>query len=277
VLGEMGDSRAIPLLIECLHEDAARSAAMAALLRFNGAAVARLRAILAMPRIVNGMEPPTWLDGRAAAATLLGTLDDRRSLIRALGDRQRSVRLAAAMGLAGRAGAVPESALHVLLQGLDDQDWSRAWSIMQVLEPLGPSIATALESILEDHAGDEASKRRHRRAAVVAGRLGLLAVAPHLAALSCADDPQLRIAAIDALMQMAGSDDNHLAGFLLDPEIDIAARALFALNLRGHSMSTLAVYRWLGRIAARSSPWPHWWRTWRPMAAIRRARSAHHT
>jgi HEAT repeat protein len=130
VLGEMGDSRAIPLLIECLHEDAARSAAMAMLPRFGRAAVARLRATLAIPHIVHGMEPPTWIDGRAAAATLLGELGDSRALIRALDDRQRSVRLAAAMGLAGHAGAVSARALQVLLHGLDEQDWSRARSIM---------------------------------------------------------------------------------------------------------------------------------------------------
>lgn len=277
VAGEMGDSRAIPLLIECLHEDAARSAAMAALLRFNGAAVARLRAVLAMPQVINGMEPPTWIEGRAAAATVLGTLGDCRSLIRALDDRQRPVRLAAAMGLAGCMGTVPERALHVLLRGLDDQDWSRAQSIMQLLEPLAPSIASALESILEDPAADEPSKRRHRRVAVLAGHLGLLAAAPDLAALSCADDPQLRIAAIDALTQIGGCDDSHLARFLLDPEIDIAARALFTLNLRGHALGFLEVYHCLGRLATRNSAWVRWWRTWRLRAAIRRARPMHRT
>jgi HEAT repeat protein len=274
-LGEMGDSRAIPLLIECLHEDAARDAATAALLRFNGAAVVRLRAVLAMPRVISGIEPPTWIDGRAAAATLLATLGDSRSLIRALDDQQRSVRLAAAIGLVGRVGAVSERALDVVLQGLDDPDWSRAQSIMQVLEPLGASITNALESILEDHATDEASKRRHRRAAVLAGRLGLLAAAPDLAALSSADDPQLRIAAIDALTQMAGSGDHHLARFLSDPAIDIAARALFALNVRGQALGAVEIYRWLGRIVTPSSPWPRWWRTGRLLAAMRRARSTH--
>jgi HEAT repeat protein len=272
-LGEMGDSRAIPLLIECLHEDPARAAAMVALLRFGRAASARLRAVLAMPRLVNGIEPPTWVDGRATAATLLGELGDTRSINRALADRQRAVRLAAAMGLAGHGGAPPERALQVLLQGLDEPDWSRARAIMQLLESLGSSVIGALESALEDHGADEASRRRHRRAAVLAGRLGLIAAAPDLAALFDADDPQLRIAAIDALLQITGSDDNYLAGFLLDPEIEIAARALLALNRRGHALNAFAIYQWMARLAARPPPWARWWRAWRLLVAIRRAHS----
>jgi HEAT repeat protein len=111
-LGEMGDPRAIPLLIESLHEDAARAAAMAALLRFGRAAIARLCAVLAMPHVVNGIEPPPWVDRRAAAATLLGELGDPGSINRTLDDPQRAVRLAAAMSLASRGGALPERALH---------------------------------------------------------------------------------------------------------------------------------------------------------------------
>jgi hypothetical protein len=109
---------------------------------------------------------------------------------------------------------------------------------------------------------------------VLAGRLGLLAAAPDLAALSCADDPQLRIAAIDALMQIAGSDDNHLARFLSDPEINIAARALYALNLRGRVLGAVEIYRWMGRMKPATSPWSRCWHALRLFVATRRARLA---
>jgi HEAT repeat protein len=226
-----------------------------------------------MPHLVNGIEPPTWVDGRAAAATLLGELGDTRSINRALDDPQRAVRLAAAMGLAALGEKLPERALQVLLQGLDEPDWSRARNIMQLLESRGSSVIRALEFVLEDHGADEASRRRHRRGAVLAGRLGLMAAAPDLAALSDADDPQLRIAAIDALLQITGSDDNHIACFLVDREIDIAARALLALNQRGHALNAFAIYRWTARLAARRQPWARWWRVWRLLAAVRRARA----
>ncbi len=274
LLGEMRDPRAISLLIQCLHEDAARAAAMGALLRFGRAAVAPLRATLATPHVVHELEPPTWIDGRAAAATLLGELGDIRPLISALDDQQRSVRLAAAMALTGCHGALSDHALRVLLQGLDDPDWSRAESIMHELEHVGPRIGRSLESMLEDHAGDEAATRRHRRAAVLAGRLGLQAAAPALGALSCAIDPQLRIAAIDALATIARSDDTHLARFLSDPEIGIAARAIIALNRPGRALNALKIYRWLGCLEPRSSPWSRWWRALRLSATARQVRSA---
>jgi HEAT repeat protein len=273
-LGEMGDARAIPLLVECLHEDAARGVSMAALSRFGRAAVARLRFALATPHVVHGMEPPTWIDGRAAAAALLAELGDNRALVRALDDRQQSVRLAAAMGLARYGGAVSERALQVLLQGLDDTDWTRAQSIMRLLEPLGPCVVSSLELILEDQAADDASKRRHRRAAVLAGRLGLLGAARDLAALSSADDPLLRIAAVDALAKICGSDDDHVARFLLDPKIAIAARALIALNRRGRTLGTLEIYRWMRRLAPATSPWLRFWRVWRLLMTTRRVGSS---
>lgn len=270
-LGELGDRRAIPLLVDCLAEDAARSAAMTALRRFGRETIAPLRALLGMPHYVHGIEPPTHIDGRTAAATLLGELGDRSPLLRALYDRERSVRLAAAMGLAATPATAPERAIQLLLQGLDERDWACAHTSMQSLLPLGPSLTGALGKILADNTSDEAAQRRHRRAALLAGRLGLASAAPSLAALSCSDDPQLRLAAVDALAQIAAAEESQLAAFLADRQLTIAARAFHALTQR-RPVGVEDISRWLEHTSAWKSPLRRWWRIWRLLALARSSR-----
>jgi len=58
-LGELKDPRAIPLLIECLHDDAARGAALDALRRFGWDACPALIGTLIQPRLRRGLEAPS--------------------------------------------------------------------------------------------------------------------------------------------------------------------------------------------------------------------------
>ncbi len=273
-LAEIGDGRAIPLLVDCLHDDAARSTAMEGLRRFGAAAIARLRAALAVPHYVHGIESPSRIDGRTAAARLLAELGDRASLTRALDDRQRAVRLAAALGLAGCTGShtrMPEQAMQTLLQGLDDPDWARADTIMQALTPHGPSLAGRLELIMADGRWDDATRRRRRQAAVLAGRLGLSAAAPRLARLSGAGDPALRLAAINALAQLPAASASQLACFLTDPEPVVARRALEALQYRG-ALGARNLAQWLSYALSGPTPWKRWRQLWRLLAAAGKAR-----
>jgi HEAT repeat protein len=248
-----------------LREDAVRGAAMHSLRRFGRASVLRLRAALAMAMAmahdVGGIEPPTSVDGRAAVATLLGELGERAPLLLALEDRARSVRVAAAMALAKSAEGPTARTLEVLIQGLDDPSWVYAQSIMEALIPHGRSYTTLLEQRLKDPVSDEASIRRNRRAAVLAGRLGMTSASPLLAALFDADDQELRLAAVHALTQIPASSEKDLAGFLADPALVVALEAFRELRRRGRC-TLHEVSHFLKRSSTYHSPWRRWWRLW---------------
>lgn len=265
LLGEHGNPQAIPPLLSALREDAVREAAMNALRRFGRVSVLRLRAALAMPHYVGGIEPPTSIDARAAVAALLGELGERTPLILALDDRTRSVRLAAATALASSPGGPPRRALEVLIDGLDDPNWAHARSIMDVLAPLSSEIVPLLQECLDGPVGDEASERRHRRVAVLAGRLGLGFAGPLLAALCAANDQELRLAAVQALGNLSTASESELAGFLADPALIVAAEAFQALRARGRfNLRDIAPY------LKRSSSYRRAWNRWRRLWALRK-------
>jgi HEAT repeat protein len=269
-LGQMGDARAVPLLVHCLYEDAARNAAMESLRRSGRAAASELRAALAKPSFVHGLEPPTRIDGRVAATTLLAELGDRVSLLFALDDRQQSVRLAAALGLAALRGKVPKRAINLLLDGLADPDWARAQTIMQALIHIGPSVADPLGRILAEDVMEEGAKRRRRRAAVLTGRLGPVAATEKLAALSNARDPGLRLAAISALAQLGAADESQLARFLTDTEFAVARCAFDALQSRTEPKSK-SIAHWLEFASTGQTRWKRWWQARRLSAKVRRS------
>jgi HEAT repeat protein len=267
-LGELRDPRAIPLLVGSLTEDAARGAAMNALRRFGRTPVLRLHAALARPHHGGDIEPPTSIDARAAAATLLGELGERAPLVLALEDRARAVRIAAAMSLLQTPDFAPlPLALEVLVQGLDNPNWAVADAIMDVLAKRGAVVAGMLEDQLQEPGEDEASLRRHRRAAILAGRLGIAHAAPILAGLSDATDPALRFAAIHALTQLPSTTDGELTGFLADAVLGIALEALRALRAR-HPFALLEVSRYLKRSRVWRTPWRRWQRLWALRTAL---------
>jgi HEAT repeat protein len=267
-LGELGDPRAIPLLVRSLGEDAAREAAMDALRRFGRAPVLRLHAALARPHLVGDIEPPTSVDARAAAAVLLGELGECAPLLLALEDRARLVRVAAAMSLLQMPDAAPlTAALEILVDGLGDPNWAIADAVMDVLARHSAAVTGMLEKQLEVPGDDDASLRRHRRAAILAGRLGIAHAASILARLSDATDPALRFAAIHALTQIPSTTDDELTRFLADPVLSIALEALRALRVR-RPYPLLEVSRQLKASRVWRTPWRRWRRLWALRTAL---------
>jgi HEAT repeat protein len=232
-LGKRAEPRAIPLLVRCLHEDTARAAAVEALQPFQQAAIEPL--IRGLNDVPNGPEAPSHIDGRAAAAALLGGLAGlaaKRALLHALSDNQDPVRLAAALALAGHRGLAGRQAAAVLVMALADVDWALADTITHALARLGPLAERAvLAAIAQEPRRTRDSIRRMRAVGVVA-RLGIGSAASILAGLRDAPDGSLRLAAIGALSSYRTVDSAVLSRFLSDPLSLVRRQALKALCAR---------------------------------------------
>lgn len=240
-LGLTGDPRAIPLLLDCLGEDAARPAAAAALRRFGLPTLLPLANILSKPQSDGAPESPSRLDGRVAAARLLGDFARPGSrdasfaiaaLVKALSDRQRSVRVEAALGLVRSGARGDEDVVRILVAALDEENWARAEEITTVLIRVGPKAERLLIPIIGLHPRDEADRRRRVRAVDAVGRLGSIAAVGVLRGLHGSRDTTLRFATVKALASIGSSDASSLAVFLNDPHPTIRVRALQALVRR---------------------------------------------
>jgi HEAT repeat protein len=274
-LGQLADARAIPALALCLYEDAARPAAAQALRRFGAAAAPALRTLLATPRQVRTLEPPVCIAGRAAAAMLLGELGQIQPLIAALSDRERAVRVAAALGLVHRREQdLRRMALAVLVSALDDPGWAAAHEVLQALSGCSELLTAPVLGLLTRAAADDPGQRRRRRAATLAGQLHLAAAVVPLAALSTQADARLRLAAVDALARIPATTDDQLARFLADSDTVVARHALAALTTRaaraGHPVGAPQISRWL-RLGGQSR-WHRWRHTWPLLLAAARMR-----
>jgi len=249
-LGLTGDPRAIPLLVECLYEDAARPAAMAALRRFAADALESLVRALLEPPSAAMLEPPSHLDGRVAAARLLGEFARADSqgasfavsaLKDALSDSQGAVRIEAALGLV-RSGARTDGQIaRILVSALGEESWARAEEIMQVLVRIGPAAERLLIPLIGVRPRDGADRRRRVRAVEALGRLGSVSAEGMLRRVHTAGDTTLRVATVKALASIGGADARSLALFLSDPHPTIRLRALQALIDRRALDPTLAV------------------------------------
>lgn len=239
-LGRLRDARAIPLLVECLYDDAARVAAVEALPRLGRTSCAPLIRALTEPRIRRGLEAPSSIDARVAAARLLGELAEAGvapsaaeiALRSALGDRQRAVRTEAAIALVRRGGHAAPEAAAVLAAGLDHADWGQAERIMDALARLGRLAEQSVVPLIADPADDEAGRRRRVRAVIVAGRIRAASAVTPLAALAHVGDRRLRFAAVTALTRIPAATHSALDPFLLDQEVAIRRRAVRALRER---------------------------------------------
>jgi HEAT repeat protein len=237
-LGLTGDPRAIPLLVECLYEDAARPAAVAALRRFGQAALQPLvRVLLASPRSET-REPPSRLDGRVAAAKLLGDFaraDSRdapfviAALMEALNDSQCAVRIEAALGLVRCGARADGDTARILVYALDEENWARAEEIITTLVRLGAAAEPLLIPLIGLRPRDEADRRRRVRAVETVGRMGSVAALSLLRSFHSSADTTLRFAAVKALSSIGRSDPGSLALYLTDPHPSIRLRALEAL------------------------------------------------
>jgi hypothetical protein len=239
--GLTGDARAIPLLIECLYDDAARPAGVAALRRFGTAALKPLIAALLEPLVSGTLEAPSRVDGRVACAKLLGYLATngagearvaKRALVRALSDAQRAVRVRAALELV-RCGA-PEGleVVGILVMALDEENWMRAEEVIAALVRIGPAAEPMIVAMLDTHPRHESDTKRRLRATEVAGRLPALSAVGRLRAFHHAPEANLRLAAVTALARMPGVDPGSITLFLNDREPTVRFRALQALRQR---------------------------------------------
>jgi HEAT repeat protein len=240
-LGLIGDPRAVPLLIECLFEDCARAAAGGALRRFGRSALTPLLSALREPRVVAGIEPPTHVEARAAAARLIGecvgldVLLDAvalAALSKALDDPQRCVRVEAALALVRRKAPGAAAAARMLVMALDDPDWARAQTLAAALVRLGPAAERLIVAVLGVRPRTDADHRRRLRAVDVAGQLGTERAVACLRALSASSDAQLRLAVISSLSRSPALDVDWLTHFLTDREPMVRRRALQALHRR---------------------------------------------
>jgi HEAT repeat protein len=239
-LGLTGDPRAIPLLLECLYEDAARPAAAAALRTFGRAALEPLSEVLLEPSAAMP-EPPSRLDGRIAAAGVLRDLacaDSRdaplaaAALEKALNDRQRAVRVAVALGLVQCGARADEDIARILVTALEEENWARAEEIITVLVRIGPAAEHLLLPVIRLRPRDEADRRRRVRAVEALGRLGSAKAADLLKSFHASRDTTLRFATVKALASIGSSDASSLAVFLDDPHPTVRFRALQALVRR---------------------------------------------
>lgn len=237
-LGLTGDPRAVPLLVGCLYEDPARLAAMAALRRFGQATLQPLMRALLEPQSNGTLEPPCRIEGRVAAARLLGDFARPDSpdapsavsaLTKALSDRQRAVRVEAALGLVGSGDLANENVALILATALDEENWARAEDIIAMLVRMGTAAERVLIPLIGLRPRDEAGRRRRVRAVEAVGRLGSVVAVNRLRSFHASRDTTLRFAAVKALAGIGSSDASAFAPFLSDQHPTIRLRALEAL------------------------------------------------
>jgi HEAT repeat protein len=258
-LARLGNFRAIPVLVRSLSEDTTRPAAMDALRQLGPAAIPRLAAAVADVHLVNGAEPPSYIDGRVAATALLGTLlpqssgvipdaqrtSARRTLSGALRDSERAVRLAAALSLSRCSQGRALAAVRMLVGALGDPDWRDAMTIMQLLTRLGPRIEGVVLAAITAKGHSQTASRRRRRAIWIAGQLGTPSAIATLASLSETNDVQARIAAVRALDRLYRGDHAPLYRYLDDPVPAVRRLSLETLY-RHHALSIAHAARLLG-------------------------------
>jgi HEAT repeat protein len=234
-LGLRGDLRAIPLLVACLQDDAARGTAVKSLPHFGAAALTLLSQLLAETPVWRGAEAPRHIDARVAAATLLGALPGdvtEHALERALSDVQSRVRTAAALALGPREGSAAFQAAIVLVEALGEADWALALILAQALAHMHGRAEAPLIQVVSQDSQNVAGAIRRIRAVDVLARLRAVTAIPALAKLHCAADPNLRLAAISTLAKLPNAEHGMLRRFLSDPAPAVRRRAVEALCKR---------------------------------------------
>jgi HEAT repeat protein len=148
-LAHLGDTRAIPYLIECLEDDYKKEKATEALRQFDQAAVPYLCEAVEQPRFVEGAEPPLSQERRSRAAELLGNLKTREALPAlnaGLHDESESVRIACSVALAGL-GITTEEGLAQLIAGLEDPDLLVRKNCEEALQRVGSEAVPLLTEV----------------------------------------------------------------------------------------------------------------------------------
>jgi HEAT repeat protein len=237
-LGRIGDARAVPLLVECLYDGSARTAAVDALARFGALPLAPLTRALLAARVKNGFESASCIDARAAAASILGAMDcpaAQLPLAWALLDREPEVRLAAAEALAGRTDPSGEVALPHLLELLGDETWPRAERAAHAIRVIdGPAVEPLIGIVTARTDGSATGRRRRRYAVQLLGKLAPTRAVRVLADLASSPDLDDRVSALHALGAMSAADvDSAIARFVNDADPVVRHRAVDILAARG--------------------------------------------
>ncbi len=234
-LGYLGESRAVPLLVECLLDDFAREGAMDALGSLVEVAVPELTRLLIAPPSGRAFEGRAAIAQRASAATVLGRIRESSEwpLLRALRDGQIEVRVAAALALCERGSRVREQTVKVLSEALDSESVLLAEAAARALADMGEEAVTRLLEILREDPLAEADQKRRFAAVHLLGRLGNPSAVPTLVQMALDADVLLRQAAAAALGRIPGGQvESALALFLNDSEASVRRAA--ALSLGAH-------------------------------------------
>lgn len=149
-LAHLGDTRAIPSLIECLEDDYKKEKATVALRQFGQSAVSYLCEAVGHPRWVEDVEPPLSQERRSRAAELLGQLKAREALpalSAGLLDESEAVRIACSVALAGL-GFLSEPSLAQLIAGLEDPDLVVRKNCEEALQGAGREAVPLLSAVV---------------------------------------------------------------------------------------------------------------------------------
>ncbi len=221
-LAALGETSAIPYLIECLEDDVKKRRASEALLSFGHTVVPYFQEAVLRPRLIEGIEPPLSQERRARIAELLAQLkayEALPALENGLLDNSSQVRIACAIALSEIKGAEAGDAIPQLIAGLEDSEVFVRINCEEALEKIGSAAlsllarATAGEPLRVPHSEETRLSVRGRATAVkLIGKIGEPESVPFLIPLL--DDPELMVrqAALMALGHF--SDQRAEAGVL---------------------------------------------------------------
>jgi len=149
-LARLGDADAIPVLVERLHADVTREAALDALRGFHAELVRpHLVATVTGGPTQGETERTDRAWGRAAACTLLGEIGGGASALRhALTDPSNDVQVAAALAL-GTSCDWADDVLRILVNALQTADWQRADDVQTALVGAGSRAVPPLEQAFD--------------------------------------------------------------------------------------------------------------------------------
>jgi HEAT repeat protein len=243
------ETRAIPLLVECLGDAFSRERVAALLLEFGREAVGALVAALHTIELKEGAEPPRSVERRAACARLLGEIKDPRGepvLGESLEDPAPEVRRSAAIALAlvASEALIPER-VRVLIGGLGDAALSDecAEALLATPEDALPRLAEAVsaEAAATSTRGIRGALRRLRSMVRVIARMGEPGTRA-LAQLACHDSALVRGLAVAHLGRTeAPIARSVIVAALRDPDARVRRTAAAGARRMGVDVRTSAV------------------------------------
>ena len=234
-LGQLRESRAVPLFAGCLYDDFARDAARDALVELGEASTFELSRVLLEPRDECGLEGSNDVAARVAAAEALGGIGGSQAeyaLLRAQQDPQRAVRIAAALSICARKSENSVSALPVILGALGSTEASLRMRVSQCLLGLGAAAEEGLIAAAGS-CGDRNGDPRRLHAVEILKETRSSGAIDVLAGLALDAEARVRFAAASALAKIAGADTTvSLIGFVDDAEPSVRMVAVSALGER---------------------------------------------